>query len=254
MLFNNLLVILVLAGSTTAVFGPAPKPGSEPAPEPASHILNHDDVVLFNNEGSYSVVKDSHIQDLISKGEILPAPPPTRTMNIMPKRHFDGAGGKRDDCERSDEVQVLSEKQVLGWDVPMSPVVAALAATATANIGEGYSIQNFLTVAASVQGTYIIQATIGIQYARICQSTQTINFLFQVPTGNYGIIVSEPWTRLIQGNLISGCTDNPDVIPYTSHSYTSKSFGLLAWVDGLIRLCTSQNYPIPFCLGDGTHR
>lgn len=248
---RNLFALLVLIGSTIAAPEPVPKLEPETAPEP----FRHDDVILFNREGGYSVVKEAHFQSLIDKGEIEPAPPPTRTMNIQPQRRSHGGNDKRqDDCEKSNEVQVVSEKNFIGWDVPMSPVVAALAATATANVMQGYSISNYLTFAGHASGSIIIvSVTLDISYMRQWTSTQAITFLFQVPAGNYGIVVSEPWTRRIDGFLLTGCTDNPENISFQSDSYYSKSYGLLDWVDGAIRLCLSTVYPIPFCIGDGHH-
>lgn len=239
--FRNICSLLVLGRVAIA------------APEPASELLQHDELVLFNNEGSYSVIKEAQFQSLIDKGDI--APPPTRTVHVQPQRRKAGGKDKRqEDCERSSEVQIMSERQFLGPDVAMSPVVAALAATATANVMQGYSIQNFLTFGARGQGSVgIIAAAFDISYSRVWTSTQQITFLFQVPAGNYGVVVSEPWTRRIEGFVLTGCTDKPDNISFLSDTYTDKTFGMLSWVDGVIRLCLSHSYPVPFCLGSGHH-
>ena len=74
-----------------------------------------------------------------------------------------------------------------------------------------------------------------------------------MPTGNYGIVVSEPWTRRIEGFVLAGGTDHPENVSFRSDSYTDKNYGDLAWVDGVIRLCMSPQYPVPYCIGDGRH-
>ncbi|KAG5746898.1 hypothetical protein H9Q72_010090 [Fusarium xylarioides] len=52
-------------------------------------------------------------------------------------------------CE-STEVQVLSEKEFLNWDVPMSPVISSLdGSKATVSVTSGFTIANSLKVSAS---------------------------------------------------------------------------------------------------------
>ena len=76
---------------------------------------------------------------------------------------------------------------------------------------------------------------------------------YTVPEGQFGRIVSQPLTRRVQGYVYSGCTDSPSKETFMSDTYTSQSYGNLEWVQGVIRLCNSTTYPIPFCIGDGVH-
>ncbi|KXH38347.1 hypothetical protein CSIM01_09692 [Colletotrichum simmondsii] len=72
--------------------------------------------------------------------------------------------------------------------------------------------------------------------------------------GDYGLVVSQPNVRRVTGNIFSGCTDSPTVDAFTSDSYSDQSYGNLAWVKGVIRLCNSTTYPVPYCIGQGEHK
>lgn len=77
--------------------------------------------------------------------------------------------------------------------------------------------------------------------------------MFSVPAGQWGVVVSNPYTRRLSGNVVSGCTDSPTTEEFSSDSYTSQSYGDLSWVTGPIRICNSSTYPVPYCVGTGTH-
>jgi hypothetical protein len=39
---------------------------------------------------------------------------------------------------------------------------------------------------------------------------------------------------------------------YQADSFDDRSYGNLAWVDGVISLCTGTEFPLKRCLGEGT--
>lgn len=84
-------------------------------------------------------------------------------------------------------------------------------------------------------------------------TTDTLTYNFNVPNGQYGVVVSNPNTHRVTGNVLSGCTDSPTSDPFTSDSYTQQESNGLTWVQGPIHLCNSSSYPIPYCVGTGTH-
>lgn len=84
-------------------------------------------------------------------------------------------------------------------------------------------------------------------------TTDTQTFSFTVPTGQYGVVVSNPYAHRLTGNVLSGCTDSPTSDAFTSDSFTSETYGSLSWVTGPIGMCNSSTYPIPYCVGTGAH-
>ncbi|KAL6411906.1 hypothetical protein AUP68_04285 [Ilyonectria robusta] len=122
----------------------------------------------------------------------------------------------RRSCEDSStEIQVLSDEEFLNWDVAISPVVS------------------------SVGGTWT--------------TSQTQTLTFTVPDGKHGVIVSEPYVRRVQGFMLEGCSDDWKKTSFMSDTYSSQSYGDMQWVRGVIRLCSSDTYPIPYCVGTGQH-
>lgn len=79
-------------------------------------------------------------------------------------------------------------------------------------------------------------------------------FTYWVPAGQYGVVVSNPYVRRVTGNLVTGCTDSPSYEPFTSDSYTDQTYSGMSWVKGPIVLCNNTAYPIPYCVGTGTHK
>lgn len=65
--------------------------------------------------------------------------------------------------------------------------------------------------------------------------------------------MSNAWTNRQSGIVFQGVIGE-DAQPsyYQADSFESKSFDSLAWVDGVISLCTGDEFPLKRCLGDGT--
>ena len=93
-----------------------------------------------------------------------------------------------------------------------------------------------------------------LSYSETWTSTYTQAYTFTVDPGYYGVAISQPYVRRVEGNYLSGCTDSWTETPFTSNTYTSKSSNGLDWVEGLIKLCNSTTYPVPYCNGEGSHK
>lgn len=105
----------------------------------------------------------------------------------------------------------------------------------------GATLESILTVSMSIDTT------------ETWTTTDTLTYNFNVPNGQYGVVVSNPYTHRVAGNVLSGCTDSPASDGFTSDTFTTQQSNGLTWVKGPIHLCNSSSYPIPYCVGTGTH-
>ncbi|KAF4441829.1 hypothetical protein F53441_11914 [Fusarium austroafricanum] len=206
-------------------------------------ILSPDDVIVLKTDGTSEIMKAADLEAL----ETAPA------INTTPsKRNVERRG-----CE-STEVQILSEKEFLNWDVAMSPVISSLGGSkATVSVTSGFTIANAVKVGASFSIPIIkdiLSSTLSVDYTKTWTSSEQQSLSFQVPDNHHGLIVSQPYVRRVQGNVLDGCGDDIKKEEFTSDSYESQSYGNMEWVKGIIRLCSSETYPVPFCNGEGSHK
>ncbi|KAK2009158.1 hypothetical protein LZ32DRAFT_538579 [Colletotrichum eremochloae] len=187
------------------------------------------------------------------RAPLLPPVPEEYSNNVV-ERSADVA--RRDDCEASSEVQILTDGYFTGPDIAMSPVVSSTGAISDVSIASGYQVSNTITVTAGGSLTVIekvLELSLSVSYARQWTTSETTTLRFTMVANQYGLIVSQPSVRRVTGNLLSGCTDNPTAVPFLSDTYEDQSYGHLSWVKGVIRLCNSTVYPVPYCSGEGTH-
>ncbi|KAK1569872.1 uncharacterized protein LY79DRAFT_570999 [Colletotrichum navitas] len=214
------------------------------APAPSPVALNFDDVVVVGHDGTHQVMKTAEYEALQSGAALAPAPP-LKLHDIS-----------RRDCAQSTEVQILTDEEFLNWDVAISPVLSTNGGAATVSVANGYSIANTVTATAGISATVekVIGLSLSVSYSQSWTTTETQTLGFTVPEGQFGVVVSQPSVRRVTGNILSGCTDSPDKSDFVSDTYTAQSYGSLSWVKGVIRLCNSTTYPIPYCIGEGEHR
>lgn len=230
MIPSTILALLSVASVTQAAAAPK--------------VLSPDDVIVLKTDGTSQIMKAADL-------EALETAPAVNDTKASAKKAI-----QRRDCKDSTEIQVLSDKEFTNWDVAMSPVISSLGGSkATVSVTNGYTIGNSVKVGAGVSIPLmdILTASMSIDYTETWSSSQTQSLTFTVPDNKYGIIVSQPYVRRIQGNVIDGCTGEAKE-EFTSDSYESQSYGDLQWVKGIIRLCTSESYPVPFCNGEGEHK
>ncbi|EKJ77357.1 hypothetical protein NXS19_010728 [Fusarium pseudograminearum] len=211
----------------------------------APKILSSDDIIVLKTDGTSQVMKAADL-------EALETAPAVKNIAGSAKKDI-----QRRDCEDSTEIQVLSDKEFVNWDVAMSPVISSLGGSkATVSVTNGYTITNSLSVGAGFSIPLIkdiLTASLSIDYSETWSSSQTQSLSFTVPEGHHGIIVSQPYVRRIEGNVIDGCKGDAKE-GFVSDSYESQAYGNLQWVKGIIRLCSSETYPIPYCNGEGEHK
>jgi hypothetical protein len=219
--------------------------------------LAFDDVVLLGADGTSSVVKERDYQSLVARGLIQLAAE-ERSVGEQPAAAPEARGTpgqRRRGCEESTEIQITSDTTFVNWDVALSPVVSAAGGGVTVSVESGYEISNTLSVGTSAEAGLegVFSTTLSVDYSESWTSSQSSNLVYDVPDGQFGLVVSQPSTRRVQGTVLSGCTDSPTSQAFTSDSYSSQQFGSLSWVQGVIRLCNSTTYPVPYCIGTGTH-
>jgi hypothetical protein len=209
-------------------------------------ILSPDEVIVLKTDGTSQVMKAADFHALET------APAVTKHTSTSKR------GLQRRGCEESTEVQVLSDKEFLNWDVAMSAVVSSLGGSVgTVSVTSGFSISNQVSVGVSFDVSLIesiLGVSMSVDYSQSWTSDQQQSLSFEVPKDHHGIIVSQPYVRRVEGNVLSGCTNNPSKTSFVSDTYESQSYGNLEWVKGVIRLCSSKTYPIPFCNGEGSHK
>lgn len=217
---------------------------------PSSRVFAPDDVIVIHNDGSTGVMKAADY-DKLEAGT--PVAGPVAILNDTDVSPLNRR------CEQSTEFQVLSDEIVLGWDIPLSPVAGSIGGDATIAVTAGHSISNTLSIGSSISTSFaegILGMSMSIDYSQTWSTENSQSLSFAVPTGKYGVIISQPSIRRIQGAVYNGCTDGPERkrTPFTSDSYENQNYGSMLWIKGVLRLCSSDQYPIPFCNGQGSHR
>ncbi|OHE90581.1 hypothetical protein CORC01_14128 [Colletotrichum orchidophilum] len=219
------------------------------AAPPHRRTLAADDVILLGHDGTSRIIKAS-AYDALETATPLPEQITSYNTTSTP-------GLLRRGCEQSTEVQVTSDEQFLNWDVAISPVASSSAgSSAIISISDGVKIKNTLKIGSQISfgGPKIISVSLNMNLDMSWSTSQENSLQFGVPANRYGVIVSQPSVRRVQGNVLTGCTDSPTRAPFVADTYESQGYGQLSWVKGVIRLCTSETYPIPFCIGEGEHR
>lgn len=136
----------------------------------------------------------------------------------------------------------------------MSSVVKG--APTTISVSSGYSISNSISVGTSTSFTLVkdfLESSLSIDYSRSWSSSQSQEFTAEVPSGQYGAFVSNPWTNRQSGKVFEGVIGSEGTLTeYQADSFDNKAFGDLSWVDGVISLCVGDAIPLRRCLGEGT--
>ncbi|WYZ42590.1 hypothetical protein EsH8_VI_000289 [Colletotrichum jinshuiense] len=215
--------------------------------------LAHDDVILYGINGQYKVIKEAEFQNLTSAGVLsyggndkIDARDLSESSVALEARDCDG---------RNVEYEITSTADFLDWDVQISPVIGAQQAPVTIAVARGYQVANSITVGEtagiSAEG---ISVSLKIDYQTTWTTSDTTTITYTVPTGQYGVIVSQPWTHRIYGTAYSSCgTGGGTKETFMASTHTSQTYGSMNWVTGVFRLCANKSYPVPYCNGQGSH-
>ncbi|KAK4864866.1 hypothetical protein LT330_001489 [Penicillium expansum] len=152
----------------------------------------------------------------------------------------------------------LPDEKFLGWDVPMSTIVHANQADATASMAAGQSLANSISVGASygvtVESFLNVGATINYQTTQTATLTGTVTMT--IPKNKWGAIVSNPLTYRRRGYVFNGQPGSGHYEYFQADSFTSDSFtygpNTLNWVKGVVTTCLGDSYPLKRCVGDGS--
>ncbi|KAJ4986131.1 hypothetical protein SVAN01_08395 [Stagonosporopsis vannaccii] len=242
----HLTQILALASSAALVAA---------APAPVS--VGVDDVILYGKNGRFTVMKRDDLEEIkkLRESGVVPPKPGYLDENLVTlspneTREPEAKLNKRD----STFVIPNAPNDFLGWDVQTSQVVKG--APTTISISTGYSIANSISVSQGVSLTLVenfLSASMSIDYGTTWTTSQTQQFSASVPEGKYGAFVTNAWTHRESGNVWTGTLGGSGSLSYyQADSFTSKSYGDMSWVDGVISLCVGDTFPLKRCLGEGT--
>ncbi|KGO78396.1 hypothetical protein PITC_068590 [Penicillium italicum] len=152
----------------------------------------------------------------------------------------------------------LPDQKFLDWDVPMSTIVHANQADATASMAAGQSIANSISVGVSYTATVEEFLSVGttINYQHTETATLTGTVTMTIPKNKWGAIVSNPLTYRRSGYVFNGQPGSGHYEYFQADSFTSDSFtygpNTLTWVKGVITTCLGDSYPLKRCVGEGT--
>jgi hypothetical protein len=226
-------------------------------------MLTEDDVILYGRDGRVEVMKRSNYSIIAATDNPFynadDAPPANATIyKATSSATSDGlptrALGAR--CSTETVFTMNPVETFLNWDVLMSQVVKANTAGTTVSVTAGFSIANSISVSESATLSTVdafLSTTFSISYTETWSSSYAAAYTFSIPTGKYGAVVSNPSTTRHSGYVDIGCiAEGATRTTFMADSYSSKSYDSLAWVDGVIQLCTGDTFPLPRCTGDGT--
>jgi hypothetical protein len=226
-------------------------------------MLTEDDIILYGKNGRMEVMKRAEYSVIAATASPFyngtnPAPSNATVYKATSSPTVDElstrALGAR--CSTETVFTLNPVETFLNWDVLMSQVVKANTDGTSVSVTEGFSIDNSISVSESATLSTVDQflsTTFSISYTETWSSSYAAAYTFSVPTGKYGAVVSNPSTTRHSGYVDIGCiAEGATRTTFTADSYTSKSYDSLAWVDGVIQLCTGDTFPLPRCLGSGT--
>ncbi|TQN72407.1 hypothetical protein CSHISOI_03092 [Colletotrichum shisoi] len=161
-------------------------------------------------------------------------------VKVQVKRCRKGYVAPRGKSERIEiENRNTGTTDFLDWDVQMSAVWGARQAPVLIAVSHRYQA---------------IGISLKADYTKTWTTIDTTTITYTVPLGYYGTIISQPWTHRVSGNVYMSCgTDNWQKGTFMANSHTSQNYGGMDWVTGVMRLCASKTYPIPYCEGSGSH-
>ncbi|KAF2126039.1 hypothetical protein P153DRAFT_399508 [Dothidotthia symphoricarpi CBS 119687] len=219
--------------------------------------VSEDDAILYGN-GRFTVVKRADIEELQALRESGVTPPKPGYLNDT----LTTASGEEVNkigaaplSKRANTIVIPNPaSDFLGWDTQMSAVVKGAPTTLT--VSSGYNVANSISVGVGASLTLVkdfLEVSTSIDYSQTWTSTLSQGFSAEVPAGKYGAFVSNAWTHRESGNIWQGSIGGDGTLTYyQAESFKSKNYDGLAWVDGVIVLCTGDEIPLRRCLGEGT--
>ncbi|KAF1917406.1 hypothetical protein BDU57DRAFT_570720 [Ampelomyces quisqualis] len=224
---------------------------------PAPIAVSADDVILYGS-GRFSVMKRSDLTELEAARNAGTTPPKPSYLedSLVTFTGNETNEPQTQRLHRRDTQLIIPAPnfRFLGWDVQMSQVVKG--APTVISVASGFAISNSISVGVSSELSLVkefLSVSMSVDYSQSWESSQTQTFEASVPEGKYGAFVSNPWTTRASGNVWTGTIGGEGSLTYyQGDSFDSKKFDTMEWVDGVISLCTGDEFPLKRCLGEGT--
>lgn len=218
--------------------------------------LTENDIVVWGANGRVEVMSKTSYA-LLTSNFNLTSPPPTSINATTPTSNYTlSSRTVSSRCSKETIFTLDTPTTFLNWDVPMSSVLKGNGDNTLVAVTAGYTISNSISVGESTALTPIkdfLTITLSIDYTESWSSTRSDSYTFKIPDGKYGAVVSNPKTTRNSGRVDIGCVaEATETTYFMADSYSSKAYGGLSWVEGIITLCTGDTYPLPMCVGDGT--
>lgn len=267
----NILSTLLLARAVIATpvpsFQPIASPHlnnpTSPAPEPialsdlGTRTLHPEEVVVYGKDRA-EIWQRSVYQS--ANAELWSHPGHNQSWTHIPtledvdtKKYDNKSSLKKRGCGTVSIVYQNPTQTFLDWDQPISPITHNPMSSAMVMVGKSYALAQGVTVTAG--GDYkvikdVFSVSASVAYSHTWTTTDTATLSYWVPMGYYGVVSSNAKTKRYSGTVKTGCVgDYWDEYSFSTDTYTDKSYNGMAWVDGVIGLCASKNYPIPGCIG-----
>ncbi|KAI9046518.1 hypothetical protein LZ554_009265 [Drepanopeziza brunnea f. sp. 'monogermtubi'] len=248
MLTSSLLSIVMVAGLVIA----------SPFTQKVKRTLAHDEVLVYG-QGNARVIKRAEFDDYLAEKDLL-ASPDALPADILTTRDVVNTSDSyripvSPGCTEHVVFTPGPVQRFIGPDVPMSSVLRAEVADAFLAVSEGYSIANTFGATGTVEASTIIKGlslALTVSFTKTWTTTYSSEFRFIVPEGIYAGVVSNPVTTRYTGSVDIGCIGAQRRENWQADTYSDKGYGGLAWVEGIIGICTSTTYPVHKCIGEGT--
>ena len=222
--------------------------------------LDVDDVVLYSNNGRFTKMKRSDLDEIeaLRKSKVAPPKPGYLDAGLTTYSGNESLSAPSAPAQkRAGAVSLVipgPDSRFLGWDVLTSQVVKG--APTSVSVSRGISVSNSISVGIGATLQIVkdfLGASIDINYSETWQTSQTQQFSVEVPKDKYGALVTNAWTNRKSGDVWEGTIGGDGTLThYQADSFDSRSYGDLEWVDGVISLCTGDEFPLKRCVGEGT--
>ncbi|EPQ61701.1 BgtASP-20389 [Blumeria graminis f. sp. tritici] len=225
---------------------------------PLERSLTQDDAILFGLNGQVDVVPRT---EFVRYAESLPLATEEQHIFNVSTPSLDSAENKpsrtiTSRCSKETVWALNPAHTFVGWDVLMSSVVKAPPNNSISiNVEEGHWITSKLSASSSTT-TKLIEKFLADAFSTSSDgswsTSYSTTFSFEVPAGKYGAIVSNPLTTVHEGHVDVGCIGQAERTEFVSHTYQSRDYFNLKWVEGVIGLCVGDTLPLARCYGPGS--
>ncbi|KAL4983810.1 hypothetical protein BDW68DRAFT_181257 [Aspergillus falconensis] len=205
--------------------------------------IRHDKAVLLLHDGTTKTIDKKDLELHLRTAALSPPSTPKSFETNDDESISSGRLRKRSGAQF---IIPLPDAEFLGWDIPMSTIVHANEADATAAMAQGQSIANSISVGTSFTATVekFLQVGTTINYQWTETATLTGTVTMTIPKNRWGAIVSNPLTFRKSGYVFSGQPGSAQYEYFQADSFTHDSYSYgqnsLSWVKGVYHMLSSN--------------